>query len=233
MLSGVSVLVMVVQLNHLTDKQLHCAGLLLLWPGTIRCTCVIVIVGQFYCLSTSQKFYARFEPRLSTTNNDIMEHNEARVTMQTPTTHRHTECLATFPSLVVLPVLPVLPVLARVAGVSMVSAGWSLGSRCHYGHCGHMERRHTPHYYTPPPPPPPAQKSNIQWVVAGAGERRLAAAFSEECLRHHWHRHQPGVPRLGKNSKYNHYRHAHYKIYTSSIYSPVGVPNDFRYYCVD
>ena len=221
---------MVVQLNHLTDKQLHCAGLLLLWPGTIRCTCVIVIVGQFYCLSTSQQFYARFEPRLSTTNNDIMEHNEASVTMQTPTTHRHTECLATFPSLVVL---PVLARVARVAGVSMVSAGWSLWSRCHYGHCGHMERRHTPHYYTPPPPPPPAQKSNIQWVVAGAGERRLAAAFSEECLRHHWHRHPPGVPRLGKNSKYNHYRHAHYKIYTSSIYSPVGVPNDFRYYCVD
>ena len=219
---------MVVQLNHLTDKQLHWAGLLLLWPGTIRCTCVIVIVGQFYCLSTSQQFYARFEPRLSTTNNDIMEHNDPSVKMQTPTTHRHTECLATFPSLAIL---PVLAVLARVAGVSMVSAGWSLGSRCHYGHCGHMERRHTPHYYTPPPPP--AQKSNIQWVVAGAGERRLAAAFSEECLRLHWHRHPPGVPRLGKNSKYNHYRHAHYKIYTSSIYSPVGVPNDFRYYCVD
>ena len=34
------------------------------------------------------KFYARFEPRLSTTNNDIMEHNEPSVTMQTPTTHR-------------------------------------------------------------------------------------------------------------------------------------------------
>ena len=47
-----------------------------------------------------------------------------------------------------------------------------------------------------------ARHSVWRWVVAGAGERRLAAAFSEECLRHHWHRHPPGVPRLGKNSKY-------------------------------
>ena len=73
------------QLNHLTDKQLHCAGLLLcrgrgLEEGKLW--------DSFNGYLRVNKFYARFEPRLSTTNNDIMEHNEPSVTMQTPTTHR-------------------------------------------------------------------------------------------------------------------------------------------------